>query len=198
MGRLRQDAAAGRGEDLVCTLQRGIVRRADPQGAQRAVGQFLDTGAIRAGIEQPPLRRRVNHAANRHAVFHQRDIHREIPPALDELLGAVQRIDEPEQRPDLGRLSCRNGLLGHDGHGGRQVLQRLDDEGLGALIGLGDRRLIILAADREVGGVHLQDDVARSTHDALHRSQPRFTVGLPIWHVRHASVLVRLPCCGAL
>ncbi len=48
--------------------------------------------------------RRIDHAQHRFALLNQRDIDREFAIALDELFGAVERIDQPVALPVLAHF----------------------------------------------------------------------------------------------
>ena len=76
-------------------------------------GLFL-RAAGGVGVEEPALGGGVDDAAGRDAVLDQRDVDGEVAAALDELLGAVERVDEEEDRraEPVGRLL----LLGDDGN----------------------------------------------------------------------------------
>jgi hypothetical protein len=77
----------------------------------------------------------------------------ELAVAADEFLGPVERIDEPEQ-PVMGRDAAGSCLLLGDHRDlRRQLAQVAQDHRLGALVGLGHRRRIFLAAHREIGAV---------------------------------------------
>ena len=75
-------------------------------------------------------------AEHRPAVLDERDIDREFAVAAEELLGSVQRIDEPEARADAGRPDALGGLLLRDHRNPRgQRAERRQDDGFRRLIG---------------------------------------------------------------
>ncbi len=109
----------------------------------------------------------MDDAQQRPAVLDQRDVDGELALALDELLGAVEGVDQPE-RPagNLGNVAGVHRLLGDD----RILLanfpaDRLQDQLFRPLIGLGHRRGVALARNVEVGGVDLEDRPARAFGD---------------------------------
>ncbi len=55
--------------------------------------------------------RRIDHAQHRFALLNQRDIDREFAIALDELFGAVERIDQPVALPVLAHFLQADLLL---------------------------------------------------------------------------------------
>ena len=59
---------------------------------------LLLRAAGRVGVEEAGPGRGVDDAAGRDAVLDQRDVDGEVAAALDELLGAVERVDEEEDR----------------------------------------------------------------------------------------------------
>jgi hypothetical protein len=63
--------------------------------------------------EQPPDGRRVDHAGNRPCCLDEGDVDREFAVAGDELLGAVERIDEEEPPRRPGNGAARHRLLGN-------------------------------------------------------------------------------------
>jgi hypothetical protein len=115
--------------------------------------------------KEAPERRGQHGAEHRPAIFDERDVDGELAVAADEFLGAVERIDEPEAAPDLGHVAGGDRFLGHHGDVGRQRLQGRDDDGLGALVGLGHRRGVLLAAHGEVGRIDLEHHVAGTARD---------------------------------
>ncbi len=75
------------------------------------------------------------------AVRDQRDIDGEVGAPVDELLGAVQGIDEEEAGGQLGGAVARL-LLGDHADGGAKLLQRREDHRLGLAVGLRHRARI--------------------------------------------------------
>ncbi len=103
----------------------------------------------------------MDHAEHRLAALDQRDIDGELAVAADEFLGAVERVDEPEEiRRRTGQAVGLALLLGDDRDAGRGGGERGEDDRLGALIGKRHRRGIRLAADREIAGIDLHDRIA--------------------------------------
>ena len=87
--------------------------------------------AIAAQRAEPPRvachsiarHRRLHHAEHRHAVLDQRDVDGELAIALDELAGAVERIDQPQPPPFAAHARRRilGGFLRQDRDVGRQL-----------------------------------------------------------------------------
>jgi hypothetical protein len=83
-------------------------------GDPTAFAILLDERADPASTaEQSPQGGRQHDAEARFAVLDQGDVHRELAGAVDELLGAVQRVGEPEASVEVGYATPRVGLLGH-------------------------------------------------------------------------------------
>ncbi len=84
--------------------------------------------------------RDMHDAEHRHTRLDQGDVDRELAVALDELLGAVERIDQPEPSPDHFRRQAGDGFLFRDDWNvGRKRAQHRQDYRLGRRIGSGDR-----------------------------------------------------------
>ena len=120
-----------------------------------------------SGILHPEIKnivhRVVDHPENRTTVLHQRDIYRELAVLLDEFLGAIKRVHQPETIPVtsllVGDLPV---LLGNDGHPCMVRIQECHDNSVGRLVRLGERRIVPLVLDLEIASIHLQD--LRSRH----------------------------------
>ncbi len=92
--------------------------------------------------------------------LHQRDVDRELAVPAQELLGAVERVHQPEPGRRRARQSLALGaLLGNHRNARRPRAQDLDDDRLRALVGAGDRRVVGLAPHigRANGVVDLED-----------------------------------------
>ena len=133
--------------------ERGERRRA---GAVRA--GLLRRAAVGVGVEEAALRGGVDDAAGGDAVLDQRDVDGEVAAALHEFLGAVERVDEEEDRARR-KAVARLLLLGDDRElPGRPRARPRVMMRVGELVGLGDRRGVGLGADREVvAAVDLED-----------------------------------------
>ena len=98
--------------------------------------------------------RHVDEAQDGCAGLDEGDVDGKIAVALDEFLGAVQRIDEPEAVKifalGVGDLLV---LLGDDGVTGGQVPEAGDDDVVGGAIGAGEGRFVGLDFDAEVFAV---------------------------------------------
>ena len=118
-----------------------------------------------------PQGRRQHHAQHRQAVFDQCDVDGELAIALDELLGAVQRVHQPEAVTHLGRVAGGHGLFGHHRDVRGQRRQPGQDHRLGTLVGLGHRRGIGLALHRKISGVNRHDHGAGLAGERGQRGQ---------------------------
>jgi hypothetical protein len=99
--------------------------------------------------------RLVHDTELRAAVDGQADHHRELAVARDELLGAVERIDEPAA-PGSHRVTVVEVLLRDDAVTREALAQLRDDEGVGAPVGLGHRVGLALELYVEARRVHLE------------------------------------------
>ncbi len=117
----------------------------------RAVALLARGGAWTvAGIGHVPDRD-MDDAEDRDAVLDEADIDGELAVAVDELLGAVERVDEPEEGRRRNRQAVRRRmLLGDDRDVRRRRGESLEDQRLGMLVGKGHRRGVVLAADGEI------------------------------------------------
>jgi hypothetical protein len=104
------------------------------------------------------LRRGIDHPAHGHTVLHKRDVHGEIAAPLNELLRAVQRIDDQEG-PGVDIMAA--GLfLGHQRHIGKSLAKPRRDQRIGGFVGLGHGAVVGLRAHLEIiGTVDLHDAV---------------------------------------
>ncbi len=75
---------------------------------------------------------------------------------LDEFLGAVERIDQKEQRARGGR-PVGGGFLGDDRNAGRQLVQSFEQDRLGVPVGLGHGRIVVLELDLQGAGIVRHD-----------------------------------------
>ena len=132
------------------------------------IDEFLNGLPFWQGVEKAVLGRGIDDAAGGHAVLHIGDVDGEVAAALDEFLGAVQRVDDEEgaggQRV-AGRL-----FLGDQRHLREGGAQTGRDHGIGSKVGLGHRRGVALGADLEVGAVvDLKDARARLQRQAAEK-----------------------------
>ena len=106
-------------------------------------------------------RRRKDGAEQGRAVNDEADVHRIILAAADELLGAVERVDEEESVSVRGDAAGGDFLLGNDRDAGSCSRQCGEDDQLGGAVGLRDRRAVGLVLDVEPVGDDLKDRRAR-------------------------------------
>ena len=89
-------------------------------------------------------------------MFDQGDVDGEVGALLDELLGAVERVDQEEARAQR-RVPVASGLLGDDWNVGGERLERWQNDGFGVPIGGGHGRRVALELDRFVLAVMRHD-----------------------------------------
>jgi hypothetical protein len=81
----------------------------------------------------------------------ERNVDRELAVALQELLGAVERVDEPIALPLAPRRRVGWGrLLGQDGQTRRELFEGATDDRVGHSIGFRQRRIVALALDGKI------------------------------------------------
>ena len=86
------------------------------------------------------LNRHVHDAEHRSFACDQRNIHRKFAISIDELLGAVERVDQPVAVPlRRSSKSGQSGFLGDDRHIRRQCCQTCDDALMRGEVGLRQR-----------------------------------------------------------
>ena len=88
----------------------------------------------------------------------QRDVDGEIAVAADELLGAVERIDQEEAIGSGRHPAGRHALLGHHRHLRRKPFESGEQHDLGQSVGFGHRRRIGLEGNVDRPGVNVEDD----------------------------------------
>ena len=145
-------------------------RAPDSYGLRRLVA-FLSPGTgSPTGVEIHVACRRADHAQYRAVLADQGDIHGKFTVALDELLGAIQRVDQPELVPAAALLEGYRGrFLGPDRNIGRQLVQLGEDELVGRAVGRSQRRTVVLGLDGEVFPlVDFHDGVAGRAGDTQH------------------------------
>ena len=106
--------------------------------------------------------RHVDHAEHRPMVVDQRDVDRELAVAIDEFLGAVQRIDQPVAVPAgcVPRSPADRTSSEMIGISGVSACQAGDDAVMRGEIGLRQRRLVVFALHVEIGRVDFEDRAA--------------------------------------
>ena len=106
----------------------------------RTTASLLECPPPAAGPVHNAQCRRQYHAEHRLAIFDQGDIDRELVIALDELLGAIERIDQPQTRPGATFFIADGGrLLRQHRDIRRQRPQPRADERMGGAVGFGQR-----------------------------------------------------------
>ncbi|KAG1083663.1 hypothetical protein G6F40_014699 [Rhizopus arrhizus] len=101
------------------------------------------------------------HAEGGRALVDQGDVDAELAVALDELAGAVQRVDQPVRAPVATLLPWHlRRFLGQDRKLRGQLLQALFDHLVGGQVGRGDRAVVILDPHVEATGIHLHDGLS--------------------------------------
>ena len=146
-----------------------VGRLADSKRDRLAVAFAKPRARAARRIEDPSARRLIDDPEPRDAVDGKADHDGELAVALDELLGAVHRVDDPEavvREPPLrvGRL------LGEDAVVGKVDGQPLDDERVCGLVGIGHRLVADLPLNVRAVAVELHDHLAR-----LARQVDRYT-----------------------
>lgn len=95
----------------------------------------------------------------------RKDVDRELPVAVDELRGRIERVHEPETAGSRSIAATVGGLLGHDRHPRRKARQVRADDFLGPLVGFGHRRAVLLGACDESVLVHFEHFFAGGASD---------------------------------
>lgn len=127
------------------------------------------------------------------AMLDQRDVDGEFIAVADELLRAVERVDQPESSSrNVWHPACGRCLLCHHRYGRGQGGQLLQNDSLGAPIGDGHGGSISLVAHRKVGCVDLQDGVARFARGINDTGQQ----GLRGWRWLHGPLDPSIECAA--
>ena len=164
-GGARVEVRAARGD----AQRRG--GRAAGGDAAFAVAVAAEGALPRHAVPDGAADRRLDHAEDRHAVFDERDVDGELAVALQELAGAVERVDQPEARPAAALFQRDRvcGLLRQHRDLRRQPRQAVDDAAVRGEVGGGDRAGIGLGAHGEVVAVvHRHDRDAGVAGDGDH------------------------------
>ncbi len=125
-------------------------------------------------------------------VADQRDIDREFAVAVDELLGAVERIDEPEILPAVahgGRVFLGRFLRKHR-YFRCQAPQPGAEDVVGGAIGPRDGRIVGLVADVVGRCVDLENGLARHLDQPQDVGQERLRVTQGGWRSKRVSLTV--------
>ena len=86
----------------------------------------------------------IDDTGDRHTVLDQRDVDREFAILRNEFLGAVERIDEKEPVRHFGDRASGGGFFRDHRNGGIEFGKARQDDALGRLVGVGDRRQVTL------------------------------------------------------
>jgi hypothetical protein len=123
---------------------------AQPQAFRDAHAAIVQEGAapLRGG-EQLVLGRVVDDAVRHGAAVLDADRDAVLRKAVDEIRGAVQRVDDPAEFVRVDGA----GLLGEDRVVGVRLVDDVDDRGLGGLVDLGDEVVGALRAHHELRAV---------------------------------------------
>ena len=144
-----------------------IVRNAYVQRSKLAVAlgrkrpELFDSAAVFGRVEQPRLCRCIHHAKRWYAVLDQGDVDGKVAPAVDELFGAIQRVND--QKGLGAHTMCGRLLFGHQGQVRERRAQTCGDMPSCGLIRLGHRACIGLGLNIKVGAAI-----------DLHNQGPRF------------------------
>ena len=111
-------------------------------------------------------RRRVDDAHHRAAVLDDRDVDRELAVLRDELLGAVERIDECEPAAVFGHVSAGHRFFGDHLKVRLGLGEPLQDDRFGKAVRLRQKGRIQLCLDREIGAVDAHDLLASGEGNA--------------------------------
>ena len=115
----------------------------------------------------------MNHTQHRLADIDEGDVDGEFAVTVDEFLGAVERINQPEWGAgDIGRVTVFEGLFADDRvFVGDAAADGADNQFFGGLVGFRDRGLIGLFLDLEIGFVDLHDFLAGPLGDVADLGQ---------------------------
>ena len=145
-----------------------------------ALALFLFKGTDTAAAQIGHRRyRHMHHTQYRGIPFHQGNVHGELAVALDELLGAIQRVHQPETGPVLA-LGIGNtaGFFREHRNLRRQRLQARFNDLVRRHIRFRNRRLVILGFHPQVVTlVHRQNGITRFTGNLGERVQQGIKVG---------------------
>ena len=133
-------------------------------------GAGFGKGAVSAAPVGGVDGRRMDDPQDRSAGVNEGDVDGKFPPLADELLGAVQGIDQPERRTrDIGDIAGGNRFFGDDGEVvGDLFPDGLGNEVFGQPVGLGDGRGIRFLVDLEIAVVDFHDFPSGAQRDIAH------------------------------
>ncbi len=115
--------------------------------------------AVRIDVIEFIEGRRVDYSEHWSPILDESDVDGEFAVAGDELLGAVDRIDEKEA--SLAASSVGDFVLFRDDwYVGRKLAERLDYHPFGGDIGLSHRRTVGLPAARKIARVDFENDAS--------------------------------------
>ena len=130
---------------LPASRARSVFWRSRPSSAPAAFGRELDFHRPAGGNRhrKKRARRGIDEPKSGAALLDQGDVDGEIAPLLDELFGAVERIDEEEA---AGKRAGRHAasFFRYDLHLGRKPRQRRQDDRFGVAVGACHRAVVAL------------------------------------------------------
>lgn len=134
-------------------------------------------GTLRPAEKNPVEGRGKNHAEPGNSGFDQRDIDRITRLPGHEILCSVKRINQKEPPLMVGRAAGSDLFFGNHRNVGRKMSEPGEDQGLGLLIGDGNRGAVLLGFDRKAGSDDLADPRAGLFGDAGQRQDKRTGAG---------------------
>ena len=122
----------------------------------------------------------VDHAEDRFAVFSQADIDAELTVAANELLGAIEWVNQPQLWPLQAIFNIDAlGFLRQNRDIGCQGLKPLNDDLMSTLIRRGDRRTIGLVGNLVFFPVNIENHITRCCCNIDDLCQQRMMIHYP-------------------
>jgi hypothetical protein len=149
----------------------------NPDGTLRAVGGTkLGTFAGTADVGLAH-HRNMHNAQHRTVILDQRNIDGEFTVPFHELAGTVQRVDQPVTLPRTAHVEVgQSAFLRYNWHIGCQLAQAFHDRTMRRHVCLGQRRVIVLGFDVEVGRVDFENCSACTDRCRNHRFDELFEI----------------------
>jgi len=119
-------------------------------------------GILARGAIEKIFRRSVNQTGRGPAVLDERDIDRELPVPLQELLGAVERVHGPELAPVAPQFvgGFLDGFFRQHRDAGKPLAEPRRDQPVRAQVRLGDGGAVLFSPRLDVGVIDLHDHCA--------------------------------------